>query len=426
MKDSGTCIMMLFLLFQARSALGGGYLDPYIGAASLGMGNSVTAKSDDLSAIYFNPAGLTQLKGTHILLNPVHFRPESDYTRDPGTTPVRFDRPSWAGFAGFSTDLNRSDLVIATGLYAPYGLALDWPDDGPQRYSVTNADLKTIFFTPSVAYQVSDRFSVGAGFSFIFADAEIQKATSLFMSDPTNPHFMDPAYDIDVTIDGDDFDVGADFGLRYKLRDDLTWGFLYISEVNLDLEGNFSAIIPPTLVDQPPFDGADRLTDAGRVDLTLPHQLRTGIYWRGIDRLGLEFDFNWLNWSSHEAIIFDFDNTTDLTRDDSILRRDWSNSVIVQIGAEYQVKSDLMIRGGYVFDQTPVPDKTLDPVLPQADKNIFTVGTGYLIKAISFDISYAYLINEDRSITNSIHDFPTNGHYEATTQILAFSAGYSF
>jgi long-chain fatty acid transport protein len=342
---------------------------------------------------------------------------------DPGTTTVRFDRPAWAGFAGFSTDLNRSDMVIAAGLYAPYGLVLDWPDDGPQRYSVTTADLKTIFFTPSFAYRVSDRLSVGAGFSFIFADAEIQKSNGP-SSDPTNPLFMDPEYDIDVTVDGDDFDVGADLGLRYELREDLTWGFLYISEVNLDLEGNFTAIIPPTLVDQ--FGGADRLTDAGQVDLTLPHQVRTGIYWGGIDRLGLEFDFTWLNWSSTEAIVFDFDNTTALTSQDKTLSRDWSNSVIVQIGAEYQINPDLMIRGGYIFDQTPVPDKTLDPVLPQADKNIYTVGAGYRINAISFDISYAYLMSEDRTTTNSIHDFPTNGHYATTTQILAFSSGYSF
>jgi long-chain fatty acid transport protein len=319
------------------------------------------------------------------------------------------------GFAGFSTDLIHPDMVVAVGLYTPYGLKLEWPESGPQRYSVTSAELRTIYITPSVSYRINDRLSVGAGLSIILADAELKNKT--------NPSFKDtsitfnPANDIAITVDGDDNALGVDIGVRYRVRDDLALGFLYIPEVKLEFDGNFTAVIPQTMA---------KLTDKGRLKLELPHQLMTGIYWQGTEKLGLEFDFTWSNWSSHETLTFVYEGTTDFTREDTEILRDWSNSIAVHLGVDYRINPKLTVRGGYLFDQTPVPDKTLDPILPQADKNVFTMGIGYRLNAVSLDLSYAYLRNKDRTISNSVLEYPTNGLYESSVHLISFSTGYSF
>jgi len=417
-------ILFVCIMIPPSLSVAGGYSNPYIGAPSLGRGATGVASADDLSAVYHNPAGLAQLGGNQFLFSPIYFKINSNYTRDPGTTTVTSDKPSFTGLVGFSTDLDRDDMVLAVGLYTPYGLKLEWPEDGPQRYSATRADLRAIFITPSFAYRITQRLSVGAGVSFISARAEVGRKANPFLSDPTNPLSMDPDYDIDITVEGDDRAIGFDFGIQYRIRDDLAWGFLYIPETRLEFDGVFTAQIPPTL--QAQFQGAETITDNGMVELKFPHQVRTGIHWRGIERLGLEFEFGWSGWSSPETLTFDYDNATPLTEEDTILPREWKNSVAIHVGADYRARPGLIFRGGYFFDQTPVPDRTLDPLLPQADKNIFSGGVGYRLSPFSLDFSYAYLVNEDRTVTNSILDYPTNGLYETTAHIFSVSAGLMF
>jgi long-chain fatty acid transport protein len=308
--------------------------------------------------------------------------------------------------------------VLAAGVYAPFGLRLDWPEDGEQRYSVVAADLKTIYITPTVAWRVTDRLSVGAGLSIVRADAELTKKA------PGNPPSTDPLFDIDVAVEGNAIRFGADAGVQYRLRDDLTWGFSWISPVEIELEGDVTATIPPALVEA--FGGVSEFTDRGRVALRMPHQVRMGILWEGIDGIGLEFDVSWLDWSTHETITFDYDNTTPLTAEDGVLRRDWTDALSFHAGAEWDVRPDLVLRGGYVFDQTAVPDETLDPILPQADKSIYTIGTGYRRGRIALDLAFAWLVDEPRTTTKSVHGFPTNGRYESSVGLLSFGAGVWF
>jgi len=68
----------------------------------------------------------------------------------------------------------------------------------------------------------------------------------------------------------------------------------------------------------------------------------------------------------------------------------------------------------------------MDPILPQADKNVFTAGVSYRLNPVSFDLSLAQVIDKDRTISNSILPFPTNGSYQTTGQIFSLSTGYSF
>jgi len=53
---------------------------------------------------------------------------------------------------------------------------------------------------------------------------------------------------------------------------------------------------------------------------------------------------------------------------------DFRNSYIVHAGVEKQLKKDLAVRAGYVFDHSPVPDKSTGPLFPDNSRNSFTVG----------------------------------------------------
>ncbi len=75
MKKVLLCLLLILVCFTSSSAteniggLPGYFLNLGIGTRALGMGRAFTAVADDLSALYWNPAGLKQLRNTEILLN---------------------------------------------------------------------------------------------------------------------------------------------------------------------------------------------------------------------------------------------------------------------------------------------------------------------------------------------------------------------
>src|SRR5512143_2787353 len=64
--------VLLVLLFAASTSFAAGFRLPEAGAKAMGMGFAFTAQADDPSAIYFNPAGLTQLKGNNLMLGATY------------------------------------------------------------------------------------------------------------------------------------------------------------------------------------------------------------------------------------------------------------------------------------------------------------------------------------------------------------------
>src|ERR1700744_2233418 len=63
-------ILSLFVLLSGLTSqsFGLGFRIPDQGAAATARGDAFVATADDPSAIYYNPAGITQLQGTSILL----------------------------------------------------------------------------------------------------------------------------------------------------------------------------------------------------------------------------------------------------------------------------------------------------------------------------------------------------------------------
>ena len=66
--------VVVILMFAAASANAGGFRLPEAGAKAMGMGFAFTAQANDPSAIYFNPAGITQLEGQNVMVGVTYIR----------------------------------------------------------------------------------------------------------------------------------------------------------------------------------------------------------------------------------------------------------------------------------------------------------------------------------------------------------------
>lgn len=139
-------------------------------ASRLGTAFAGTAAAaDDVTTLYFNPAGLTRLEGSHASLIASAIEITSEFHIDPASQPAYGqalgsdggDAGDWnyVPSAYLSTRLNEN-VAIGLGINAPFGLKLEYQRDWVGRFQAVNSEIRTINLNPALAYQVNERLSL--------------------------------------------------------------------------------------------------------------------------------------------------------------------------------------------------------------------------------------------------------------------------
>ncbi|MGZ8940652.1 MAG: OmpP1/FadL family transporter, partial [Limisphaerales bacterium] len=79
-------------------------------------------------------------------------------------------------------------------------------------------------------------------------------------------------------------------------------------------------------------------------------------------------------------------------------------------------------RAGYQFYESPVPDHTFSPTIPDANQHALTTGLAFRGGSHQAEFAYGYIRYDDRDINNAGSMF--NGHYEMSVHL--FSLGYTY
>ncbi len=134
--------------------------------------------NDDLSMAFYNPAALTQKEGTQLQVSEYLIDGKSRFSDDDGVNNTTFgggalvvpntggndDGATFAVVPNLYFTMDVTDrLKYGFSITAPFGLATDYDRDWVGRYQAKESELLTININPSLAYRVSDSFSVGAG-----------------------------------------------------------------------------------------------------------------------------------------------------------------------------------------------------------------------------------------------------------------------
>ena len=79
-------IVFLSVFFLNGALWAGGWNNTLMGIRAIAMGGAFTGLADDPSAVFYNPAGLTQQKeGLHFSINGFYIRPVYSYTAPMGS-----------------------------------------------------------------------------------------------------------------------------------------------------------------------------------------------------------------------------------------------------------------------------------------------------------------------------------------------------
>ena len=396
-------------LLYVSPSLAGGFLVFDHDPASSGMSNAYTAQADRPSAVLFNPAGINQIDGTAAAGYITTILPRSTFKNSTTGNETATERATFVLPNFFITHKITDKFSAGFGFFNLFGLAIGWPENWEGRYITTYAELKTLYMNPVVSWQLHPRLSIAAGYNYVFSQAKMQNAINT--ADLGFPGFPDAK----STIKGDASGHGFNLGLLYHITDTINFGFSYRSKVELNYKGNvrvgnLPAGLPPTMLDS-----------NGSFKMTLPSLLGTGLAVKPFEKWLFEFDFYWLNWSVYKRLAIDFENP--LTPDQSF-PKEWHDSYTFALGAKYQATKSLVLRAGYMYDTAAVPERTLDPIMPDANSHLLAIGAGYQYKGWNLDAGYRAILYETRSTNSNIRGF--NGSYGSTYHIITIGLHYIF
>lgn len=410
----------------APSARAGGFSNPDFGARRMGM-LAVTARPDDATAVFHNPAGLTLQKGTHF------YHAQSWFFLDLGMKMYDSEgvlhpengeiRPDWSvgfiPFIGMASDLGTERLRLGFGIYAPnaYGAAL--PKDQPTRYHATRALFVAGRATGSVAYAVTDRLSVGASLHLIYVYLMASRVMNpLVLQDPDR-RFDDretlKPFDYQLDLDGHDWTWAFDLGVLFRPVDSLRIGAAFNSGSAIELGGDVTLTAP---------DGS--VTRAHHsTDMTIPFALKGGINWEFAPDFELGADLYYWHYQSFQeqrSILSTPIMGMSEFRDPKAYGNSWSWNA----GLLYRVILPLELMFGFQMDFTPIPTRTYSLDNPSTDQKGVSWGARWQINphwriSLCFVRNWYDLVN----VQDSQGIPPSNIKGHATNFEAAFDLQYS-
>jgi len=325
----------LLLAGTARGQAGGLYL-PENGGPSNGTAQAGSAAlARDAETAWLNPAGMTRLGSTTVMLSfmptniGIDFNPASE-TTIPGSAGGNQGGwlPAGALFAAFPLS---ERVALGFSATSPGGLVADPADDWVGRTWMTKAQLLGLNFEPSVGVRLSDQWSLGAGFDVQYLTFE-QKLTG-------------PAGNLDLGLDGDSWDIGFSASVLWEPLATTRVGARYRSQVSHNLSGDMTVL-----------ESAAPVTTS----FTLPMNATLSTYHEFSQKLALMLDVGWTNWGA-----FDY-NVVSLDEGDAQveLPRNFKDTWNVSLGSHISLSPAwlLMLGGGYV--SSAVDDENRTPDLP--------------------------------------------------------------
>ena len=419
--------VLLVLMWTAGTSFAAGFRLPEAGVKAMGMGFAFTAQADDPSAIYFNPAGLTQLKGQNVMIGLTYVRENGAEFN--GTTPVdnftaqKSETQKDLNFYipnAYYTRTTSSGFAYGIGVFAPFGLGQEYENRNTSifRNQITEIDLKTVVVNPTIAFPINDMLSVGMGIDFMWGQAKLAKT-------PWSPALGGNLYNLDLKGDGTTW--GYNFGVLVKLMENLRVGASYRSPFRLEIkEGDVSLNnISPALQASGILGGLT--STKGSATINMPATFALGVAYT-VGRLTVEADGDWTFWSSYKSLPITIKDPRPPVLVSSNAQKNWEDVVALRVGAEYRVTDPLALRVGFVYDPTPVPAATMGPELPDATRINYMVGAGYKIGPWTIDGALMYIDKFDRTVNNQNNATLTgfNGTWTGDAWLAGLDLGYRF
>ena len=444
------------LLAIPATATAGGIMVPGLGSQGQARAGAMTAKADDPSALFHNPAGFAKQTGTviHIGANLLDYSMEYQRSgvydatgedlafegqpyglvEDESSPAIGLGPFQSTPYIGISTDFGQPDLPVrfGFGFFAPhsypdrsYGADYEFEADPneappPGRYDIVDQTAVMIFPSIAVAYSVTDKIDVGARASY--GMGELKASTYLWgIRNYEEWVGRDGRFEVDVS---DGFMPTFAFGALFRPTPAFEFGFNYDHGATLDGKGWGSTVLGSDLglADEREYmvPVADEYTQCGTggtdgehlrscVKLALPRMATVAGRWilrdgDGREKADVELDVRWENWSAVqniEIIVDGQSGITGLPLNLNILRHGFQDVISVRLGGAYRLpmgKNQLTLRGGLAYDTATAPQQWTRLDQDGARRAVFAAGAAYDMGKLRFELGGGLVVEPERVV----------------------------
>ena len=370
-----------------------------VGVRAMSMGGAFAGVADDFTAIYWNPAGLAQMKNREVRVSFLRNSSETKSTLDgtPGFSDLSNTRFGTLGFV-YPYPVYQGSLVLAAGFTRVQDF--DWNLNQKGVEQLSDGVLHTDHFfqhegeqslaAVAAAVDVSPAISLGVTLGLV--SGEDVWTSEFNWTDPQDDFPERRLFARDTFVDDYERSLYAVLGVmirsspkdpRYRLGAAITTGTAqkvrYVFR-GLEDETDYSRIE----YDDGTVEESSDETDRGSYELSLPFEFGLGASAEPVPGMTLAGSLHIAEWSQSKSKAA---NDTQ-SRANTSFKEQYRDVTRYHIGVEYQVPFvALDLRAGYYTDPIPfIGPRDLDAAYPPirftSDRSFITLGAGLLLDGV--------------------------------------------
>jgi len=342
-------LIVLLSLAAAGSLLANGTRLPSQDDLTVARGYADVATAGNASAVYYNPAGLTQL-GTAEFDDGIYvLTPRVSYVSTTGASSSESNQTFVLphGFAAVPLGaFNGGHAVVGLGLYSPFGLSSDWPQTSGFRTLATKNSIRYVTGALSIAVPVLPGLSLGGSLQYNQQHDNLNRGIGIVQGD--NFHF-----------DGVGSAYSYAIGLLWQPAKEHSFGVNFQSKASFNLSGN---------VNLTPFG----TTYPGSAYWAYPEDITVGYSYRPTPEWNLEADWDWTDWRVLKTVVL-----TSSVAPPTSLPFNWQASSYANFGGTRTWSNGWSASAGVSISANSVPEADFNPSLVDVSRVLYNLGPGY-------------------------------------------------
>ncbi len=361
-------LWVALVLGVASSAMAEGFALTEWSARGLGLASGMVGRADDVSAIAYNAAGITQLPGVQVMGGMALVAPMGTLSLDTahGKQETTTKPAVWAAPHAYASWQLNDSLWLGLGVFSRFGLGNSYDQNWTGRYNLYSVNLQTVSAVPTLAWKINDILSVSAGLEIMNVNLTTEQKA--------------PILDHDAEVQASGWGVGGHFGLHARLNDQWSVGLAYKTQVTVNAYGDAK------------FDGpyAGKLQKVTNSDahstVQLPDSLALGVAYKPLDNLSFEVGAVWTRWSTYNSLNIYMDNGNQ-----SISHKNWQDGWNFNASVEYKPLDWWSLRAGFWYETPVINEDHSDFMVPSNGRTALTLGTGVEWNDFTIDFAYCHM-----------------------------------
>ena len=312
-----------------------------------------------------------------------------------------------------------SRLSAGLSVYAPWGLSTSYPTKWAGRYYAQSTKLITANVTPVLAYQVLPGLAVGAGPQLEYAKGRMTSAidTGTIGFSFGVPGATPGAQDSYAELSGTSWALGYVLGAIWHPDRKLSIGLSYRSMLSHKLKGPLNFQTDATGVGNALKTATGLFLNTRQTTpINMPAVVSLGATYAASGAWTVALEFDWMEWSKFRQLSV---MATNPAQPPDVTVTRWKDASYVSLGVEHSLSRNWKLSGGVAYDQSPVPNSTREPRIPDADRIWVSAGVDYRLSDHSdIDVTLSHLFNRTTrvSLNPSMAGDALRGYLSGTTR----------